>query len=160
MKPIIVALIAIALTTIGVAAHTLMESRTNGGPSGTLLAADFRASAFGRPSAAPRLTQDQAVRLVNDTYWSLSGASSLSAEYVGWTSPPGNYRRVGGRLQPYDHVDVWKIIASGITVHDPGGAMAPPPGANVATWPGSRVWHRMIFLVDDKAGQIIEATPY
>ena len=119
---------------------------------------DYQPIAFGPPSAPARLTQAQAIAVVNDRYWSLDKATNVSAQYTGWTSQNLFLRTEHGGV-PYGRRDIWKVTAQ-MTTDDPGGPQACPTGATAATCPGLRVYQHMVFLVDDKAGKVIEASPY
>jgi hypothetical protein len=122
---------------------------------------DFAPDAFESPRAAPRLTESQAIALVAGVT-NLQGVS-VSARYTGW-SATGLYHRDGGAPvkrtgTPYGQRDVW-LVTAGVTTGDPGAAAVCPPGSTADNCPGLRVYHHMQFIVDDKDGQVVGASPY
>lgn len=158
MKVILVSAVAIVGLTIGIAMRPTGAARSQLQGVQTRLGPDYAPSAFGQPVTGPRLTRSQAIDLVNRTYWNLSRASGVSAVYTGWTSTTSGYRSATG-LHAYGRRDVWKVVAA-ITTGDPGGFGACPTASTAADCPGLRVYHHMIFIIDDKAARVLEAVAY
>lgn len=123
---------------------------------------DFSDAALSTTSSHPQLTEAQAIQLVSSTYWDLSKATAVSASYKSWT-PVGLLTRVsGGALEPYGTRTVWLVVAHGVRVYDPGGApgecnLQPATPSNCAAL---RTWDNIMFIVDDAAKKVIEATPF
>jgi hypothetical protein len=135
----------------------------------TAAARPFQSDAFDTPAASARMTPVQVTNVLSKAV-DLRG-HQVSIQYTGWTAP-GLFRRVtqnstsgqgpetSGRLNgtPYGHLNVWKVTVD-LTTTDPGGAGACPAGSTADTCPGMRVFHHMVYLIDDKSGQILMASP-
>jgi len=117
------------------------------------LSPDFAATAFSTTSSHPHLTAAQAIQLVSSTYWDLSKATAVSASYKHWTS--------ADLLTPASG-NVWLVVAHGMRTYDPGGEPGtcrrqPATPSNCAAL---RSWDNLMFIVDDAAKKVIEATPF
>ncbi len=117
------------------------------------LSPDFAATAFSATSSHPQLTAAQAIRLVSSTYCDLSKATAVSASYKSWTS---------ATLLTHASGKVWLVVAHGMRTYDPGGeaggcTLRPATPSNCAAL---RSWDNLMFIVDDAARKVIEATPF
>lgn len=98
---------------------------------------------------------------MNDSYWSLSSASSVTEESEGWPSRGLENRGADGVFQPEGARDVWVVTANGITTDDPGGGdHICGPNELGERCAGARVYDHLRVIVDDKVGQVIEATGF
>ena len=132
-------------------------------PPSTGLADDFQAAAFSSPVHSARLAESGAIDAVSPDYWDLSGATSVTARYTGWTASDLEIRGAGGVMAPLGKTDVWVVTAHGLQVSDPGGSPAcggASSGVGPAVCPTPRVWTSMMFIVNDATGRVIEASPF
>jgi len=161
MKVILSVIGAAGLTGLVAVIHPSVSPDTQGQHLHSVLSPDFEAGAFHGPTAAARLTEAGAIKIVNDLYWSLSSASSVTAEYQGSTSRGLENRGADGVFHPEGARDVWVVTTNGITTDDPGGGNHMcGPNHTGATCAGARVYDHLRFIVDDKVAQVIEATSF
>ncbi len=114
---------------------------------------DFAPAAFSATSSRPQLTAAQAIQLVSSTYSDLSKATAVSASYKRWIS--------SDLLTPASG-NVWLVVAHGMRTYDPGGAAGKcrPQPATPSNCAALRTWDDLMFIVDDAARKVIEATPF
>lgn len=170
MKRLLVLVLAVALAATAVVIAPLAFSRHSieAQTSTTVHSApppDFAAAAFDAPHGPPALTSGQAIAVVGQDV-NLKGLS-VTAAYRGWTAS-GLYHRPSGVASnpkssspgtPLGHMDVWKVTV-GLTTTDPGGAGACPAGSTASTCPSLRVYHHMVYIVDDATGKLVVSSPY
>jgi hypothetical protein len=129
-----------------------------------VLSAAFAPKAFDSPHAPAHLTAAEATAMLG-RFVDLRGRQGVS-QFTGWTAP-GLFHRApdsspNGQVRPvgeaYGHL-IWKITVD-LTTTDPGRAGACPVGSTAETCPGLRVYHHVVYLMDDKSGQFVMASPY
>jgi hypothetical protein len=168
MKRLLVVAVAVTVAAVAIASLTFSRHPIEAQTSTTVHSvppADFAAAAFDAPHGPPTLTSSQAIAVVGrDVH--LKGLS-VTAAYTGWTAQ-GLYHRPPGVAPnpkanspgaPLGHMDVWKVTV-GLTTTDPGGGGACPAGSTASTCPSLRVYHHMVYLVDDATAKIIASSPY